>query len=137
MSSKTQKDIITVAKNTTEVVQSFNAISVITEFIAYLKVQQEETTKREAIAVRRDSLIKAIQSEKELIETYFNLRFAERKEALHSFFEVLRNGVANNDSKIIDSALTGILGILQDSPLQDLEKFRVWFYNPNHGDLEL
>lgn len=137
MSSKSQKDIITVVKNTAEVAQSFNALSVITEFVAYLKVQQEETTKREAIAAKRDSLIKAIQSEKELIENYFDLRFAERKDALHSFFEVLRNGTANNDSKIIDSALTGILGILQDSPLQDLEKFRIWFYNPNHSDIEL
>lgn len=137
MSSKEQKSIITVAKNTAEVAQSFNAFSVITEVVAFIKVQQEEATKREAIAVKRDSLIKAIQSEKELIENYFNLRFAERREALHSFFEVLRNGVANNDSKMIDSALTGIMGILQDSPLQDLEKFRVWFYDLNHSDIEL
>lgn len=137
MPSKKQNNILTVAKSTAEVAQSFNALSVITDFVAYLKVQQEEETKRDAIAAKRDSLIEAIQSEKELIENYFNLRFEERKDALHSFFEVLRNGVVNNDSEIIDSALSGILGILQDSPLQDLEKFRIWFYNPNHGDIEL
>ncbi|MCI0561355.1 MAG: hypothetical protein MN733_22950 [Nitrososphaera sp.] len=109
MSSNTQKYLIKAAKNTAEIVQSANALDVITDFAEYLKVHQEEQSKREAIAAKRDVLIKAIESERQLIEMYFDKRFAERKSALKSLFDLLKSAIENKDTKTVDSALAGIL----------------------------
>jgi hypothetical protein len=137
MNSNTQKNLIKVAQNANELTQSLNALGVIADFVEYLKVQQAEQTKRDAIAAKRDTLVKAIESERELIEEYFDKRFAERKYTLKNLFDLLKSALESKDTKTVDLALTGILGILQDSPLKDLEKFRIWFHDPNREDIEL
>lgn len=137
MNSNTQKNLIKVAQNANEITQSLNALGVITDFVEYLKVQQVEQTKRDAIAAKRDTLVKAIESERELIEEFFDKRFAERKYTLKNLFDLLKSALESKDTKTVDLALAGILGILQDSPLKDLEKFRIWFHDPNREDIEL
>jgi len=137
MNSNTQQNLIKVAQNANEIAQSLNALSVIVDFVEYLKVQQVEQTRRDAIAAKRDTLVKAIESERELIENYFDKRFAERKSGLENLFDLLKSALESKDTKTIDLALAGILGILQDSPLKDLEKFRIWFHDPNREDIEL
>jgi hypothetical protein len=137
MNSNTQHNLIKVAQNANEIAQSLNALGVIVDFIEYLKVQQVEQTRRDAIAAKRDTLVKAIESERELIENYFDKRFAERKYSLENLFDLLKSALESKDTKTVDLALAGILGILQDSPLKDLEKFRIWFHDPNREDIEL
>ncbi len=117
--------------------QSAGGLQVITEVIDYLKLAQVEETKRQMIAAQRDVLVRAIESEKELIEKYFQERFRERATALGELFTMLRSAVDKGDITIVDRTLAAILGILQDSPLRDLENFRSWFYSPDPEPIEL
>ncbi|MFN3372829.1 MAG: hypothetical protein ACK44M_04580 [Chloroflexus sp.] len=100
-----------------------NALAIIAEFVSSLNTVVQEETKRCRIAAQRDVLIHAIESEKTVLLAYFTQRFAERKHALEQFYQLLEQGVAAKDLKSIDVALAGILGILQDNPLQDLAAF--------------
>ena len=96
------------------------------------RTMQEEETKRQAIIANRDVLIARITAEKEAILAYFGHRFAERRAVLDEFFELLRYAVAGGDNHQLTAALTGILGIIQDNPLDDFETFKQQFQDPNY-----
>ena len=98
----------------------------------YFRTLQEEETKRQAIAANREVLIARVTAEKDAILAYFDLRFAERRAALDEFFELLSHAMKSGDNQQLNTALTGILGIIQDNPLDDFETFRQQFDNPDH-----
>ena len=98
----------------------------------YFRTMQEEETRRQEIIAHRDVLIERITAEKEVILAYFDHRFAERRAALDEFFELLRYAVASGDNHQLTTALAGILGIIQDNPLDDFETFRQQFQDPNY-----
>ena len=93
---------------------------------------QEEETKRQVIAANREVLITRITAEKDAILAYFDLRFAERRAALDEFFELLNHAMKSGDNQQLNTALAGILGVIQDNPLDDFETFRQQFNNPDH-----
>ncbi len=101
-----------------------DALVVVREYIDYLRVVQEETTKREMIAAKRDVLVHELNTQKEMMLQYFEHRFTERKSSLEQFFGLLSNASAAKDQHGMDVALSGILGILQDNPLKDFESFK-------------
>ena len=98
----------------------------------YFRTLQEEETKRQAIAANREALIARITAEKVAILAYFDLRFAERRAALDEFFELLSHAMKTGDNQQLTAALAGILGVIQDNPLEDFETFRQQFDNPDH-----
>ena len=98
----------------------------------YFRAMQEEETKRQAISANRDVLIARITTEKEAILAYFDQRFAERRAALDEFFELLRHAVDGRDNHQLNVALAGILGIIQDNPLDDFETFKQQFHDPDY-----
>lgn len=112
-------------------VPALDAISVITAFIETLQIIQAEETKRAQIAKQRDALIEALETEHQVMLAYFAQRFAERRDALDCFFLLLDYGVTHHDTASIDAALTGILGIIQDNPLRDLETFKKCMVRPD------
>ena len=95
----------------------------------YFRTLTEEKTKRQAIAANRDALIARITAEKETILAYFSQRFAERRAALDEFFELLHHAADHRDNHQLNVALAGILGIIQDNPLDDFETFKQQFQN--------
>lgn len=98
----------------------------------YFRALTEEETKRQAIVANREVLIARITAEQEAILAYFTQRFAERRVALDEFFELLRHAVDSRDSHQLNAALAGILGIIQDNPLDDFETFKQQFQNPDY-----
>lgn len=118
-------------KGTASLMLARDSFIVITECLKYLGVREEEITRRAYIAAQRDTLVAAITAERDLITTYFAYQFTERRAALDQLFTILQQGVAEHDSTVIDRSLTGILGILQDNPLQDIEAFRTNWRNPD------
>ena len=98
----------------------------------YFRTLQEEETKRQVIAANREVLISRITAEKEAILAYFESRFAERRAALDEFFELLSHAMKSGDNQQLSTALAGILGVIQDNPLEDFETFRQQFDNPDH-----
>lgn len=106
------------------IVQNLNPLEVLREYVSYRKTVEEQQTERERIAARRDIAVRLIESEREIILKYFAQRFAERKDALNGFFDVLHTAVQEKNEHAMDTALSGILGIVKDSPLKDFETFR-------------
>jgi hypothetical protein len=90
----------------------------------YAKTVQLERTKREDIRAQRDKAVAAINSHKEIVLKYFELRFKEREAALSKFFVQLDEGVKTGNNKILDIALHGIVEIIKDNPLSDFESFQ-------------
>jgi len=104
----------------------------ISEIGDYFRALAEEETKRQAITANLDVLIDRITAEKETILEYFSQRFAERRAALDEFFELLRYAVDSCDNHQLNVALAGILGIIQDNPLDDFETFKQQFQDPDY-----
>ncbi len=99
---------------------------------AYFRTLEEEETKRQAIAANRDVLVTRINAERDAILAYFEHRFAERRTALDELFVTLRHATANGDNEQLVAALSGILGIIQQNPLDDFETFKKNLQNPNY-----
>ena len=91
--------------------------------MSFLKTASEQKTERDRIAAKRAVALKAIESEEKMILEYFKQRFAERRMTLDGLFLMLQNAVKNKDEHAMDTALSGIVGILKDSPLKDFESF--------------
>lgn len=106
------------------IVQNLDLLEVLREYISYRKTAEEQQTERARIAAKRDIAVRLIESEREIILEYFAQRFAERKAALNGFFDVLHTAVQEKNEHAMDTALSGILGIVKDSPLKDFETFR-------------
>ena len=106
--------------------------STIEGIASYFRALEEEETKRQAIAANHDVLVARINAERDAILAYFGHRFAERHAALDEFFELLRHATANGDNNQLTAALTGILGIIQQNPLDDFETFKRNFQDPNY-----
>ena len=106
------------------IVQNLDPLEVLREYISYRKTAEEQQTERARIAAKRDIAVRLIESEREIILEYFAQRFAERKAALNGFFDVLHTVVQEKNEHAMDTALSGILGIVKDSPLKDFETFR-------------
>lgn len=108
-----------------------NFLPLITEAIDYYKIRAEERTKREEIWSKRDVLVTALNSEKEVILTYFEHRFAERKMALEQFYLLLHRAVDSGNENELKVALDGILGIIRENPLKDFAEFKKNMSNPD------
>ena len=107
-----------------EIVVAPNAVQAIEAIAEYLKAEQCEETKRRLIDANRDIIITALKSEQGALLAYFSHAFSERSMALGGFFDLLHQAAENNNSEQLTTALSGILGIIQKSPLDGLESFK-------------
>ena len=124
MSQALRKVGSTVAKGGGKVVSAVNVLAVVTEAVEYLNTRQEEQTKREYIWAKRDAIVTELNNEKEVVLSYFEHRFAERKGALEQFYSLLHRAVDTGNDQQLQTALNGILGIIQENPLKDFAEFR-------------
>jgi len=67
----------------------------------------------------------------DLLDKDFERRFSERRSALEEFYALLRESVDGGDTARLQAALAGILGVIQENPLGDLEKFRENWADPD------
>lgn len=131
MSQALRKVGSTVAKGGGKVVSAVNVLAVVTEAVEYLKTRQEEQTKREYIWAKRDAIVTELNNEKEVVLSYFEHRFVERKGALEQFYSLLHRAVDTGNDQQLQTALNGILGIIQENPLKDFAEFRKNMSDPD------
>ena len=108
-----------------------NPQEVIGAGVEFMKTRETEITEREWIRANYQAFLAALQAEQESLLTYFEYRFAERREALHEFYQVLHTAVETGDDHQLDAAICGILGIIKDNPLTDYEQFKRAFNDPD------
>jgi hypothetical protein len=104
-----------------------NPFHVVSEVVAYLQTSEQEQTRREAIRAKRDVLVSALEMQRDVLLAYFAHRFAERRESLAEYYQLLHTAVASSNTAQIELALNSIVTILQDNPLKDLSTFEdIW-----------
>ncbi len=77
-------------------------------------------------------LTRKLELEQEQILRYYELRFAERHEALQEFYDLLHQAVASGNNQHLLFALQSILGIIKLDPLADYDQFVVAYRDTNH-----
>ena len=108
------------------------AVEVVYAAVDFLKSHDAETTQREYIRAHRDVLVTALNNQKNCLLTYFEQRFAERREALEQFYGLLHSAIESSDTTQLQASLVGILGVIKDNPLGDLVEFRQKWTNPDY-----
>lgn len=101
---------------------------------AYAVTREEEATKREAIAARRDVLLSEIEAKRELFITYLNRSFDERERNFEKLFAVLDEALGGDGSQVA-SILGSITTLAASSPfkeLHDIEFVRAAVQDPDH-----
>ena len=90
----------------------------------YLSTSASEETKRREISAYHDTIVHALNQEKEVILAYFAHTFAERRLVIEQCFGVMDKSIAANDHESLSMALNTILGVIHDNPLKDFATFK-------------
>jgi len=93
------------------------------------RVTEEEKTKRVNISAMRDVEIEKIQAQKEVLKTYLEGIFSERRDTIEEMFDKLDKGIENNNLELIQMSMSSIVSIAQESPLKQVESLMSDFKN--------
>ena len=129
--SKNYETIVNSANTAKDIANSVDAMAVIKDAIDYFQTAEKEATKREYIRNQRDTIVRALEYEKDVLLAYFDRRFDEREASLDRLFNVLDRAVDEGDHKVLDKAVDGIIGVLNENPLKDLKTFKDNMSDPN------
>lgn len=103
----------------------------------YLKVSQEEQTKRVEIQAQKEVVLENLRSQKEVILHYLDRSFDERRQNFESFFETLDRTIESGNAAQTSAVLDSIVNLAKTSPFQDVkEEIRSFLNNPK-AELEL
>lgn len=112
---------IPIPKDPTVIVESIN--NMVQAYKEYKVVQEQEISKRVQIKAMRDIQIEQIRAMKETMIFYMAHTFEERAYTLSKMFDVLDQGIASNNSEIVDKTLHGIITTVQTNPLSNFHDF--------------
>lgn len=88
----------------------------------YKKIAAQEKTKREAIEAWKDVRLTELSHQKEILKTYLEETFKERREMIDGLFDALDKGMDSGNMDVINAAIGGIINLSKDSPLQNVDK---------------
>lgn len=94
-----------------------NLVSMAGEVSKFTEVQK---TKRKEIEAQRDIYVTKINAQKEVMLTYLEKSFDERKENFRKLFEVVDHAIANNNMQQLAVSLESINQLAASSPFKDL-----------------
>lgn len=82
------------------------------------KVTQIEETNRLRITKNAEVQIAAIQAQKELVQSYLQQQFSERRLVIDNLFNALDKGIEQNKPELIAQCIGSIVDIAKESPLK-------------------
>ena len=107
------------------------AIEIITHFVSSYRADNESQAAEIAgVAARYNAFLEALRIEQHNIIQYFEMRFAERAEALRHFFDLMESASESGDNTQLELAVQGIIGIIRENPLLGFEEFRKTLGDP-------
>ena len=92
---------------------------------------QEEGTRREWVRIHYATLLERIKLEQVNLLRYYEMKFAERRESLEHFYELLHKAMETGSDIQLQGALYGILEIIKTNPLADYDNFVRALKDPN------
>ena len=96
-------------------------------------VIQEERDEREArleMEARYNAFVQALRTEQETMIAYFDRVFGERDNALQHFYDLMDEATAAGDNEQLETAVSGIVGIIRTNPLMGFEEFQKALADP-------
>ncbi|TBR57773.1 hypothetical protein B4U84_17540 [Westiellopsis prolifica IICB1] len=107
----------------------------VTAYTDYLKIAEQEQTKRREIEAWEKETITRINAQRELLMAYLDHSFDERAENFRALFAVVDSAIASGNNEQLALALNSITQIAKSSPFQDLANLtsvRAALNDPNH-----
>ena len=108
---------------------------IVTSCTEYLKIQEQEKTKRQEITTREKITIAEIQAKRDLLINSLECSFDERAKNFNSLFQLVERAIDNEDNQQLSLALQVIITFAQSSPfdsLTDLSRVKAALDDPNH-----
>lgn len=90
----------------------------------YLKVAEQEETKRTEITAKRDVALAAIRAQRDTISELMKYTFQERAATLQKQFEVLDKAMAQGNAAIVDQSLKSMVAVIQSSPFKSIQEMQ-------------
>lgn len=106
-------------------------------YTRYKETVQIETTKRAAISAWRDTKLKELSNQKEILELYLKETFKERAKNIEGFFAALDKGIENGNDQVIQQSLQAIIHIANQSPLAQATQLITAMKDPNIKEIEI
>ena len=63
-----------------------------------------------------------LENQKEILRSYLEETFKERRYMIDGLFEALDKGIEANNLDVINGAIGGIISVAKESPLQQVDK---------------
>ncbi len=108
---------------------------IVTACTDYLKIAQEERTKRQEITAWEKATIADINAQRDVLIEYLELSFDERAKNFRQLFNVVDKAIDNGDNEELALALHSITELAKSSPFKDLANLtsvKAALNDPNH-----
>ncbi|MBE9126107.1 MULTISPECIES: hypothetical protein [unclassified Coleofasciculus] len=108
---------------------------IVTAYTEYMKVAEQERTKRRAIAAWEKATIVKINSQRDVLIQYLDRSFDERAENFRALFSVVDRAIASDNNEQLALALHSITELAKSSPFKELANLasvRAALDDPNH-----
>lgn len=102
---------------------SLSFSNIVTAYKEYKVTHEIEETKRENIRAYRDITVEKYRKQRDFLEKYLTETFKERSTVIKGFFDALDSGLESGNDNVIKMAMSGIVSVIQKSPLQDINDF--------------
>ncbi|WP_193195138.1 hypothetical protein [Nostoc sp. MG11] len=127
---KVAKVVVNEVINPAEYLQQM--VSIYTD---YLKIAEQEQTKRREIDAWENEIITKINAQRELLMAYLDCSFDERAENFRALFAVVDSVIASGNNDQLALTLNSITEIAKSSPFKDfanLASVRAALDDPDH-----
>ncbi|BAZ66787.1 hypothetical protein NIES4106_15390 [Fischerella sp. NIES-4106] len=107
----------------------------VTAYTDYLKIVEQEQTKRREIEAWEKETITRTNAQRELLMAYLDHSFDERAKNFRALFAVVDSAIASGNNEQLALALNSITEIAKSSPFKDLANLtsvRAALNDPNH-----
>jgi hypothetical protein len=101
----------------------------------YIKITEEETTKRREIEAWEQITIAEINARRDLLIGYLDRSFDERAKNFQSLFQTVDRAISSGDASELSLTLDAIVDLAKSSPfknLADLSTVKAALDDPNH-----
>lgn len=108
---------------------------IVQSWTEYMKVKEEETTKRREIEAWEKAILADIETKHYFLMSYLERSFDERAQNFQSLFRVVEQAVSSGDNQQLALTLNTIVELAKSSPfkdLSDLSTVKAALDNPEH-----
>lgn len=96
-----------------------------------IKFCEIQETKREGIRAQRDVIIRRIDKTADLVKTYLDKTFDERRYQFDKYFQLVDKAIENGDQNLLAMTLQNINALSASSPFKELKAIGEAINNPN------